>query len=821
MKQSQQKWWFNTVCGVAFLLSGTQAALAEDVVVYDSWNGDSVYNNPPIEPVFTLTAPTRISEIVNYHWNYFSGQNAALVNGAIGIDRVESDTVTSPVGRWPATSGPGGFGSQNTFWYAYPNIVLGPGNYKVVDSDRQTWSYSVSNYYHIGNDWAPNKGFSQVISSGPACTTAAQGMIGWWPGDGNGRDLINNHHGVTNNEVSFPAGQVAQSFNLGASGYIRVPNSPTLNTPNGFTIDTWINPSADGGAQDIASKWDDPTGQWSWIFKLHNDGSRRLRIEISRGGDHNALGDLEGTTVLPLNTWSHVAATYDRASGLIRLYVNGVVDGETSARFPNTAINNSATDILIGAVNGQISSPGEFFQGMIDEVELYNRALTPDELAAIFAAGNGGTCKPTCATPPQGMIGWWPGDGNTNDLVNNHPGVANNEVSYPTGQVAQSFNLGAGGYVRIPNSPTLNTPNGFTIDTWINPSGDGGAQDIASKWDDPTGQWSWIFKLHNDGSRRLRIEISRGGDHNALGDLEGTTVLPLNTWSHVAATYDRASGLIRLYVNGVVDGETSARFPNTPIGNSATDILIGAVNGQTSAPGEFFQGMIDEVELYNRALTPDELAAIFAMGNGGTCKTGSRPPVAEAGPDRILEMTSCVGANVRLNGSGSTGANNGVLDYAWNWPAGNVPGVRPTMTLPLGSTEVSLTVADDQERTSTDMTTVTVADTTAPALRVKVTPNVLSPPNHKYVRVVPTISVADACTAKTTTTLVSVTSNEPDNGLGDGDQSNDIVINSDGSISLRAERSGKGSGRVYTLTYQATDSSGNHTTASAFVTVPH
>jgi len=69
--------------------------------------------------------------------------------------------------------------------------------------------------------------------------------------------------------------------------------------------------------------------------------------------------------------------------------------------------------------------------------------------------------------------------------------------------------------------------------------------------------------------------------------------------------------------------------------------------------------------------------------------------------------------------------------------------------------------------------------------------------------------------------MISATSSEPDNGLGDCDTANDIVINASGTISLRAERSGTGPGRVYSITYQATDIAGNSTTASATVTVPH
>jgi hypothetical protein len=97
----------------------------------------------------------------------------------------------------------------------------------------------------------------------------------------------------------------------------------------------------------------------------------------------------------------------------------------------------------------------------------------------------------------------------------------------------------------------------------------------------------------------------------------------------------------------------------------------------------------------------------------------------------------------------------------------------------------------------------------------------LWPANHKYVEVAATVVATDNFDPSPTITLVSVTSNEPDDGLGDGDTPNDIVILNDYTFQLRAERAGTGAGRVYTITYLATDACGNWTEASATVTVPH
>lgn len=113
-----------------------------------------------------------------------------------------------------------------------------------------------------------------------------------------------------------------------------------------------------------------------------------------------------------------------------------------------------------------------------------------------------------------------------------------------------------------------------------------------------------------------------------------------------------------------------------------------------------------------------------------------------------------------------------------------------------------------------------VCDEIAPIVDVSVTPDMLWPANHEYVTVDASVSVSDF-DPNPTVTLVSVTSNEPDNGTGDGDTGNDIVIVDDDTFQLRAERSGLGDGRVYTITYEVTDACGNSTIASAEVVVPH
>ena len=146
---------------------------------------------------------------------------------------------------------------------------------------------------------------------------------------------------------------------------------------------------------------------------------------------------------------------------------------------------------------------------------------------------------------------------------------------------------------------------------------------------------------------------------------------------------------------------------------------------------------------------------------------------------------------------------------------------------PLGTTTVTFKATDDSGNSATCTTTVTVIDTTVPVISVTVSPDTLWPPNHKMVDITATVTVRDICDADPSVVLTSVTSNEPDNAIGNGDGNtiNDIqgaeIGTDDYEFQLRAERAGTGDGRVYTITYTATDTSGNINSASATVVVPH
>lgn len=113
------------------------------------------------------------------------------------------------------------------------------------------------------------------------------------------------------------------------------------------------------------------------------------------------------------------------------------------------------------------------------------------------------------------------------------------------------------------------------------------------------------------------------------------------------------------------------------------------------------------------------------------------------------------------------------------------------------------------------------SDVNPPNIEVYVSPEKVWPPNHKMKEIDVFVQVVDDTDPNPMVELVGVTSTEPFDGQGDGDTENDINVTADGRILVRAERSGSGNDRIYTVTYKATDSSGNFAFGSANIIVPH
>ena len=244
----------------------------------------------------------------------------------------------------------------------------------------------------------------------PACTPPPAGMVAWWRADGSATDVVGGHDGTLMGGVTFTpipcatsvtkGGMVGQAFSFdGTSGYVLIPNNAALHPPDAITIDAWVYPTSFHDGLVIISKYNTYLpccNNVSWWLGVGESGQVEWFVVDPEWKYQSALTDAR----LSLNAWSHVTATFDTATQVMAVYINGqrvhtsCVPGDVCS--PVTSIMQSTADVMIGAATyNSLPFPGlgSFWKGRIDEVEVFNRALSLAEIQAIFNARSAGKCR--------------------------------------------------------------------------------------------------------------------------------------------------------------------------------------------------------------------------------------------------------------------------------------------------------------------------------------------------------------------------------------------------------------------------------------------
>lgn len=484
------------------------------------------------------------------------------------------------------------------------------------------------------------------------CVSPPPGLVAWWQGEGSANDMVGANDGVLINGATFGPGEVGTAFSLDGSGaVIEVPNSPALNfAPNAaITVELWAYRTTPSAIAHILGK---RVGVSAVDINYEMAWDPTYGLQFNSGTGVGALTGIQ----LPMHTWTHLAGTFE--AGTYRFYING-------------ALVATATGLTLGPTNSarlKIGGAGdcEKFGGLLDEVSIYSRALSNVEIAAIYNASSAGKCvppPPPCTPPPAGLVGWWPGEGDANDIGGANDGVSEGGVAFAAGEVGQAFSFNdTNADVRVPASASLNLglADGFTIETWINPA------DVTQTH--PLVEW-------NDGSFGVCFWIADCAPPPALGklliDVKDTSytdhcfstavgLLVSNIWQHVAATYVRSNGYTVLYVNGVPVGQaTLGAFTPRTIG----DLYVG-VRPYDAGAGTRFVGLMDELGLYNRALSASEISGIYNAGSAGKC------PVAFI-TSQPQGRTAVVGSTVTFV---VTAGGTPPLSYQWLFNGTNITG---------------------------------------------------------------------------------------------------------------------------------------------------
>lgn len=269
----------------------------------------------------------------------------------------------------------------------------------------------------------------------------------------------------------------------------------------------------------------------------------------------------------------------------------------------------------------------------------------------------------------------------------------------------------------------------------------------------------------------------------------------------------------RTGIDGNVSGDPG--FLNTGNGDYRVHAASPVVDaGNDSAPH------LPSLDAAGQSRTVDGNGDGVARVDIGALEYRNRAPIADAGPDQSVAAGSDCRAQVTLTGS-ATDADGDAVTLVWSGSFGTSSGPTLTLTLPVGTHVMTLTATDANGGSGTDTVVVVVVDTAPPTIAsVTATPSVLTKSNHEMIPVIVAVSATDLCSGPVDCQIVSVTSNEPVSGTGGGDKSPDWEITGSLTLNLRAERTVKGTGRIYTITVRCTDSAGNQATSTVTVTVP-
>ena len=472
---------------------------------WDFWNG------PQDATVLSFYRPS-VVPVGDTLYMYYGGTNTALAYPATHYD-IGLAFPSLPDGHVDLTqaSQPAEYPSRtNTLaWYhmnegnSLPPSY--PGEYASVDSTLA--------WYHFNE----GSGTTTADVGGPVNDIGTLSGATWTTG-------------LYNNGLSFDG-----------NDRVTAADSTDLNPQNGVTIEAWVNPSITKANNYVAIKMTPATGDYAYGLKVQ-EGSVEAFI---RDGVNNMYYSTGGQ--VPTNTWSHIAMTYQVSSSptYVRLYMNGAEVSSYSRNQTIPANTNIVTNT--GPLNIGVIPVGFpiYYQGLIDELRIVGRALTPTEIAA------DGT-KIAAVSMVQDSSG------------NNNNGSPNSGVSWATGKFSYGLQFnGTTGMVNIPHTSTLNPQTGITIEAWVNPTVSKVNNYIANKSSPGIADYAYGLKLDNGYTDHSEIGgIIRGTDGLLYFAYGGS--VPMGQWTHVAMTYQVGDSHIRLYKNGV---EVAYRYGNLNRGN--------------------------------------------------------------------------------------------------------------------------------------------------------------------------------------------------------------------------------------------------------------
>ncbi len=443
---------------------------------------------------------------------------------------------------------------------------------------------------------------------------------------GSGFEVIdqtgNYNAGINGVNESAAEAQVNKSLDLSATSdddWLTVP-SGVIDGLDDLTLSVWVNVDNSYSQQEILHALGSSTGDDELEVYLSNDSDVYVKVQ-------DVGTTLQGNITITDGTWHHILIT--RANDQVCLYVDDQFqDCDTGVGSGQLSVPNSA-GIVIGqeqdSYGGSFDS-GQSFEGLIDEFKIFDKVLSTTEINSLYdneynEKNYDGTSRDAVICDFEPIVeyrfeetGYSGVADEVIDETGNFNAIAVNGATTDGALPALSTNPGTcrygtfnDNYVTLPDS-FENLQGSFTITAWINPSNlDSGSRIFA---DDEFNQTGYAFSLGDPGNGKLRF-YSRGVSPVSV---DTTASIPIDTWTFVTAVHDSNNKTRQIYINGVPQIITGGGTSNTYSGSWGTDTGVTTIGGETDA-GESnsrFTGSIDEVRVYEGALSESEIIAVFA-----------------------------------------------------------------------------------------------------------------------------------------------------------------------------------------------------------------
>lgn len=419
------------------------------------------------------------------------------------------------------------------------------------------------------------------LQQGYPLGSLTDGLVAYYPFDGDVKDYALNNDGTDNTSAGYVSGKVgsdAKDFD-GNDDWINI--GETLTGPSAFTLSAWIKQPSFGSFNEIAARADSDASQREYTFRTESGTSAILIYDSS-----NTAYKITGSS-LSTNTWYHLAAIYDGVN--LRLFENGsqVNSSTPSITIPDTG---SGGITAIGRFGDQSS---EHFGGSIDDLRIYDRALSQPEIQALYQRTQTQTITDQDRLT-SGLVGHWPLNEDQPNTAYDLSGRGNDSASVTGttvttglgGSPSRYFN----GSEKITTGSSLNSS--FTISYFIRVprKGDDYEGVIASNNSKTTSSWqhSW-----------WNGDLIYSSDPGNFGNLNA------DTWYHIASSFDDATNELKCFRNGT---QTSANTSNNEL--NVENLVLGTNRAQDN----HHKGRLADVRLYNRALSQSEIKTLARLG---------------------------------------------------------------------------------------------------------------------------------------------------------------------------------------------------------------